>query len=208
MIIDLDRNVMNLKVQPKTFVIALKNHPISEEQLSDCLTSAKKFDWLIEIFWGINGRTITEKSWTDIGVKPLYHKGSMTKPGTWGCFFSHWHLWNRCVDLNEPLVILEHDAVIEDRWRSFNLKSLTKLHENYSLNDRDHWTDEDSGLGSSSLHAYCISPEAAQKMINFSRKVGAYAADRMIGDKVLAFEHLELPTLVSRQNSYSTTEGL
>jgi glycosyl transferase family 25 len=199
---------MTLKDQPKTFVIALKNHPISENQLSDCLESAKKFNWSIEVFWGIDGRTITESSWNDIRVKPLYHKGSMGKPGTWGCFFSHWHLWNRCVKLNEPIVILEHDAVIEDYWRVFDLKLLTKLHENYSLQKLHKWVDEDSGVCSSSTHAYCISPKAAQKMIKFSQKVGAFAADRMIGDKVLSFEHLGHPSLVSRQNSFSTTETL
>jgi hypothetical protein len=45
-------------------------------------------------------------------------------------------------------------------------------------------------------------------MIKFSQKVGAFAADRMIGDKVLSFEHLGHPSLVSRQNSFSTTETL
>ncbi len=199
---------MILNDQPKTFVIALKNHSISEKQLSDCLESAKKFNWSIEVFWGIDGRTLTEKSWNDIGVTPLYHKGSMNKPGTWGCFFSHWHLWNKCVDMNEPIVVLEHDAIIEDHWRVFDLKSLTKLHENYSLKKPHKWVDEDSGICSSSTHAYCISPKAAQKMIKFSQKVGAFAADRMIGDKVLSFEHLDGSSLVTRQNSYSTTENL
>ncbi len=199
---------MILERQPKTFVIALKNHPISEKQLSDCLLSAKKFNWLIEIFWGVNGRTITDRSWKDIGVRPLIHKGSMDKPGTWGCFFSHWTLWHRCVKLDQPIVILEHDAIIENYWKPFELNELTKLHENYSLKKAHKWIDEDSGICSSSTHAYCLSPKGARKLINFSKSVGAFAADRMIGDKVLAFKHLELPTLVSRQNSFSTTETL
>jgi hypothetical protein len=199
---------MFLNTQPKTFVIALKDHEISRKQLQDCLTTAQKYNWSIEVFWGINGKTITENSWNDIGVKPLYHKGSMDKPGTWGCFFSHWNLWHKCIELNEPIIILEHDALIEDFWKPFEIVSLTKLHENYSLKKLHKWVDDDSGICSSSTHAYCILPEHARALINFSKSVGAFATDRMIGDKVVPITHLGTPSLVSRQNNYSTTENL
>lgn len=200
---------MILQFQPKTFVIALKGHSVSEKQLADCLSSANKFNWQVETFWGVDGRTINEASWIDIGVKPLYHKGSMNKPGTWGCFFSHWNLWHRCVELNEPLIILEHDAIIERHWAPFELSnSLIKLHENYSIGKLHKWIDQDSGQSSSSTHAYCISPKHAKKLINFSKDVGAFATDRMLGDKVISIAHIGPPSLVGRQNSYSTTENL
>ena len=200
---------MILEKQPKTFVIALKGHEVSESQLQDCLASATKFNWQVEVFWGVNGRTITEDSWKNIGVIPMYHKPSMDKPGTWGCFFSHWNLWNRCVELNEPIVILEHDAIIENFWKSFDLSdALVKLHENYSIKKSHKWIDSDSGICSSSTHAYCILPKHAKKLIEFSQTVGAFAADRMMGDKVLPVIHLGSPSLVSRQNSFSTTETL
>jgi hypothetical protein len=53
---------MILETQPKTFVIAIKGHPVSESQLQDCLSSAEKFNWNINIFWGVDGRTDLWKS--------------------------------------------------------------------------------------------------------------------------------------------------
>jgi len=202
--------------QPKTFVIALKDHPISLSQLNDCLLSAKAHNWEVETFWGTNGKTLSLDSWKQIGVTPLLHKGSMNKLGTWGCFFSHFSLWNKCIELNEPIVILEHDAIIKSKWVSIDVSiALVKLHEDYSFKinsngwiDPNGFVDSDSGQASSSTHAYCITPEQANKLIYFAKTVGGYATDRMMGDRVLKIQHLGKPSMVERQDSYSTTENL
>jgi hypothetical protein len=198
-----------LDKQPKTFVIALENHQVSRQQLQDCIDSANTFNWSVEIFWGTDGRTLTEDSWKDLGITPLLHKagkkGGMDRRGTWGCFFSHYKLWNKCIDLQEPIVILEHDAIIKDVWRPFNLDMLTKLHTHYKTHMSHKYIDVDSGSFSPSTWAYCLSPEHANKLVNFAKSVGAFATDRMIGDKILPHKHLESPRLVDSQNSYSTT---
>jgi GR25 family glycosyltransferase involved in LPS biosynthesis len=84
---------MLINSQPRTFVIALKDHAISEEQLQDCLRSASMYDWHIEVFWGVNGLTLSDNAWNNIGVNPLLNKPTMQQKGTQGCFFSHWNLW-------------------------------------------------------------------------------------------------------------------
>jgi hypothetical protein len=199
---------MILDQQPRTFVIALENHEVSRQQLQDCIDSANTFNWSIEIFWGTDGRTLTEDSWKELGITPLLHKagkkGGMDRRGTWGCFFSHYKLWNKCIDLQEPIVILEHDAIINQTWQPVNLDSLTKLHENYTIKFAHKLVDQDSGFSSSSTHAYCLSTGQASKLVNFSKSVGAFATDRMIGDKVLPYKHTT-PSIVDRQNTFSTT---
>jgi len=198
---------MILETQPKTFVIAIKGHPVSESQLQDCLASAEKFNWDVETFWGVNGNTLTEDSWKRIEVKPLLNKPTMNRKGTWGCFFSHWLLWNRCVELNEPIIVLEHDAVIQESWRPIEINnSMIKLHRYYKQKNIKY--DDDSGIWSPSTHAYCILPESAIRLINFAKKVGGYETDRMMGDRVLKVNHLGKPSMIERQNCYSTTENL
>jgi hypothetical protein len=198
---------MILKKQPKTFVIAIKDHPVSERQLQDCLTSAKKFNWNVEVFWGVNGNTLTDHSWLDIDVKPLLNKPTMNRKGTWGCFFSHWKLWNLCVELNEPIIVLEHDAIIQESWRPIEIdNSMIKLHRYYKQKNPKY--DDDSGTWSPSTHAYCILPSHAQRLINFATTVGGYETDRMMGSNVLPVDHLGKPSMVERQDSYSTTENL
>lgn len=198
---------MILNNQPKTFVIALENYKISREQLEDCLQSCKKFNWNIEIFWGVDGNALTLESWNIINVNPLLHKPTMDKKGVWGCFFSHYKLWNKCVELGEPIIILEHDAIIKSEWIPFEISnSLVKLHRNYKPKIKKF--DIDSGVWTNSAHAYCLTPEHAKKLIHFSQTVGGLPTDVLIGSNVLDFIHLENFELVDRQNIYSTTGNL
>jgi len=198
---------MILENQPKTFVIALKDHPVSESQLQDCLNSAKKYNWNVEIFWGINGNTLTTDSWNEIGVTPLLNKPTMHRKGTWGCFFSHWLLWKKCIELNDPIIILEHDAIIQSEWQPIIIdQSLIKLHRHYKQKKLKY--DDHSGVWTHSTHAYCITPYHASLLINFAKSVGGYETDRMLGSNVLSIQHWDRKSLVERQNSYSTTENL
>lgn len=198
---------MILEKQPKAFVIAIKGHAISEAQLKDCLDSAKKYNWDIEVFWGVNGSALTEESWNEIKVKPLLNKPTMNRKGSWGCFFSHWMLWNRCIELNEPIIVLEHDAVIQQEWSSLDIDdAMIKLHRYYKQKNIKY--DDNSGIWSPSTHAYCILPKHAQQLIKFAYEVGGYETDRMMGDRVLKVKHLGKPSMIERQNSYSTTENL
>lgn len=198
---------MILNKQPKTFVIALKGHSISEKQLQECLDSANLFNWKIEIFWGINGRSITEETWRKEGIFPRLDKPTMSRPGVQGCFLSHWHLWKKCIELNEPIIILEHDALIQNYWQPIKIDNeVMKLHRYYKAKNPKY--DEDSGIWSASGHAYCITPVVAEKLINFVRSVGAFEADRILGDKVVKITHLGKPSLVERQNSFSTTSSI
>ena len=198
---------MILKKQPKTFVIAIKGHPVSESQLKDCLDSAEKFNWNVEVFWGVNGNTLTTESWKEIGVTPLLNKPTMSRKGTWGCFFSHWNLWHKCIELNEPIIVLEHDAVIQGSWNPLEInESMIKLHRYYK--QKNIKFDSDSGIWSPSTHAYCILPSHAATLINFSKTVGGFETDRMMGSNVISILHLGNPCLVTRQDSYSTTENL
>ncbi len=198
---------MILREQPKTFVIAIKGHPVSEKQLQECLKSAKKYDWKVETFWGVNGNTITENTWKNEKIFPRLDKPTMGKPGVQGCFLSHWKLWNKCLELGEPVIILEHDAVIQGSWYPIEIgKAVIKLHRYYK--EKNPKYDEDTGLWSPSGHAYCILPSHATLLINFVREKGAFEADRLLGNKVVDVIHLGKPSLVERQDSYSTTNNL
>lgn len=198
---------MILKTQPKTFVIAIKDHPVSERQLNDCLNSANTFGWKVEIFWGVDGRTITNETWQKEELTPRLDKPTMHRVGVQGCFLSHYMLWKKCIELDEPIIILEHDAVIQHVWQPLDInEAVIKLHRHYS--GKTPKIDTDSGHWSKSGHAYCLSPGHATKLINFVKRVGAFEADRVIGNAVVPFVHLGKPSLVERQNSFSTTENI
>lgn len=37
--------------------------------------------------------------------------GKMSRPGVIGCFYSHYRLWQKCVELDEPIMIFEDDVI-------------------------------------------------------------------------------------------------
>lgn len=191
-------------MNPKAFLIVLENHQPSEHLAEECLLSAKKYNWNVEVFPAVNGNTITEQTWVDYGLKNSGHRPADLKyKGAQGCFLSHWTLWNRCVDLNTPIIILEQDAVIEGRYPTItDINGIIKLHPMYNVEE-----DPISGTWTSSTHAYYINPTTAKKIINFVKTRGWMAVDVLLGSNVVDIYHTS-PILVNRQNKFSTTVNL
>ena len=82
-----------------------------------------------ELFTAVEGHKIdyaklqsqgfdTNHSWID----PILYT-PLTK-GEVGCFLSHWHIWNKCIEKNEPILVLEDDAILTDK---FDMKEIEKL---------------------------------------------------------------------------------
>ncbi len=115
----------------KTFVINLK----------DRKDRIKKFKHLnddfisYEIFNAINGYTIShtkllrdgfdiDNNWIDPILNTKLTKGEV------GCFLSHWKIWEECIRLNEPVLILEDDAIITENFSYDELYKIKKQQYN------------------------------------------------------------------------------
>ena len=48
---------------------------------------------------------------TDLSEDPKI--GKVLRPGVIGCFYSHYRLWQKCIELNEPILIFEDDVIFE-----------------------------------------------------------------------------------------------
>ena len=66
----------------------------------------------------------TNKNWIDPINKTHISQGEV------GCFLSHYLLWKKCIDLNEPILILEDDAIITDE---FDIEKIEKLTDEYNF---------------------------------------------------------------------------
>lgn len=114
----------------KTFVISLKKRPDRRELFAK--TNSLKY----QIYDAIDGSTIdhewlknnnfdTYKNWVD----PI-NKTHITH-GEVACFLSHYHLWAKCIVLNEPIIILEDDAIVTDRFSVHEVEK--KFKEGYNF---------------------------------------------------------------------------
>tara|TARA_R100000742_G_C4279628_1_gene104823 strand:- start:1100 stop:2980 length:1881 start_codon:yes stop_codon:yes gene_type:complete len=115
----------------KKFCISLPEREDRKRWFYD--QNSDKIDY--EIFKAIDGRKFdysflyasgfdTYKNWRD----PINH--THITGGEIGCFLSHYSLWMKCVELDEPIMIFEDDANITDEWDE---SEINKLIEEYNF---------------------------------------------------------------------------
>jgi glycosyl transferase family 25 len=95
----------------KAFTIRKPNDELSERLSDECIESAKQFGIIVEKFDGIysdHDKILKEKG---LVCYSKMKENKKTK-GFKGCFLSHYLLWEKCLELNEPIMIFEHDALM------------------------------------------------------------------------------------------------
>jgi GR25 family glycosyltransferase involved in LPS biosynthesis len=92
----------------KPFIIRLKNNAISEKYADLCVAQAQQFGINVEYFDGINGLEYQQHI-DRLKISPRY-KFKKGHAGVFGCFLSHYYLWQRCVTEAQPFLIMEHDS--------------------------------------------------------------------------------------------------
>lgn len=172
----------------KCFVIILKGNEISEHFGEAALASGREHGWDVERYDAVDGRAInrTELSKYNLHLDTRKKKqiAAMSRPGVFGNFITHWQLWNKCVDIDEPIGIFEHDVLFvkppELDFNSFpDLLRLGWISKQKDYGTGDCW---------SGAHGYIIKPKGAKKVIKWGRRNGVICADAMLGTLVLDME--------------------
>ena len=107
----------------KSYIIHLPKIPASLQTATELKDNLEKLNMDVELFEGTMGPDAVKKF--DKEGRTLYpfglkgkldpdskevHKAS--SPGVKGCFDSHYRLWKKCVELDEPIIIWEDDIII------------------------------------------------------------------------------------------------
>ena len=102
----------------------MKTVVINLPQRADRLSEFKQINEkhiTYEVFNAVDGYAIDYDNLLSKGFD-IYHqwidpilKTKLTK-GEVGCFLSHWEIWKKCVEKNEPILVLEDDAIITDKF--------------------------------------------------------------------------------------------
>ena len=108
----------------KAFIISLSKINSSIETALKAKEQLDQFQIESELFEGAYGHE-TKKlfdsqnrkcyPWGVKGPTRLYSEeekdGIANSPGILGCFYSHYRLWEKCIELNEPIMIFEDDVL-------------------------------------------------------------------------------------------------
>ena len=185
----------------KGFVITLQSAKHARKQLDRFMKQADLYNYDVDVYWAVEGLTLTDQ---DFAKQDLFLNPDTTiykRKGAQGCFMSHWNLWHHCVDQNQPIVVFESDAYITDVFPDIDInKYLIKLHI-----DKGTKQSEVTGSWSKGAHAYTITPKQAQCLIDGIRQTEVKPVDKAIGDKIVAWKHLDFDLVPQKKLGRSTT---
>tara|TARA_R100001463_G_scaffold8347_2_gene25678 strand:+ start:106 stop:843 length:738 start_codon:yes stop_codon:yes gene_type:complete len=193
-------NHYNMDVEG-TYIISIQGNKVSEQLTQQCLASCEKVGQPnINIFPAFDATDSPIKIQDhDLG-KPIGEMGTIKVPEFLegqaflnflrlrrsdllmtqiACFLSHYSLWCMCLDKDQPIVILEHDAIMVKQYLRHNYYNNIvymggiEQAEHGSLHANDtvppHASDQ-KGLDRfiCRAHAYAIDPAIAKNLVAYS----------------------------------------
>lgn len=207
----------------KSFHIILTGHKLGEELGNKNIQLAKDFGLEAQLFEAVPGNNC-QHLFKQHKVRPLRTE----KLGHWGCFMSHFLLWKRCLELNETILILEHDGMfirplpkdIEDNfvdvcrldpcifWKDSYEADLEKSLNNAISYYKPETVYKDPYFGNFYIgqYGYLIKPSGADKLVKQAKKVGGWAVDMFVGTN--AVDIVSTTTTIVRLDPFMTGKGI
>lgn len=152
-----------------------------------------------------------------------YRANDYTKVAS--CLISHVRLWDLCVDINQPIAILEHDALFTRQFKFEHIKDhfsggVLGLNAPQGATRRPHvyheqvvkqnkspvvdapWIDsKEIPQGIAGNSAYIIKPAAAEQLMNKVKEIGMWPNDALMCKQLF-------PWLQQAYPYYTTVQGL
>lgn len=171
----------------KAYVIRLRDHEKSEQYAAQCVRSLEQVGMPYELwdaFDGIGDPNIGVPSHSTnsdiIKIVKLLNK-DMTKSEI-ACVLSHISLWTHCAKIDQPIVVLEHDAVMLKKFEKMDsVNSIvwlgcaewTQQHAaQYAIPYHGHHGNNNHFIWRT--HAYAIDPPMAKNLLAHVIKMGIY----------------------------------
>lgn len=220
----------------KAFVIGDTNNPVSVAAMERLQTSCSI---PVEIFQQTSPDTLEEDNF--LGIKWTYplkgqtkiYKG-MTLKGysandpdkVFACLLSHARLWRECIELNEEIMILEHDAIFTRKfvpfdWEggvlglndprgctfsSFRYYQMVKMKEGVSEAPMVA-PPEVCPQGLAGNSAYLIKPFAARELLEKLAETGGWPNDALMCGQFFNWLRVINPFYTTIQGVQSTTQS-
>lgn len=171
----------------KNFIICLSKIGPSLETATNLKNQLELYGADAELFEGTYGNDAVKLMEVENRIlHPVGIKGPIdpndrssqkaSSPGVKGCFYSHYNLWKKCVELNEPIIIWEDDIVLSRPWQQVEWKDILIValgHPAKSHKYMNYLVEPDGVPLAAEYHqtsmpgccGYAIKPHAAEKLL-------------------------------------------
>lgn len=180
-------HAINLAARAKKtlYPYSIKNRELNDQELEQLIRPELYHDFKKKYQYKIIERQ-------QIGEK---HKGKLSRPGVVGCFYSHYALWKKCIDLNEPIMIFEDDVKFYRNFEPIEFDDILILSLGKSSFLNEPWKtylEDPKGTPNAKnwpnfsmpgASGYAITPRAALGLVKFYKPYW-YPADNAINQFV------------------------
>ena len=175
--------VINLKDRSDRLTLFSKENPNLKFEVLPAVDGTKiEYAKLLEQGFDVN------HDWIDPIENTPLTKGEV------GCFLSHWSIWQKCIEKNEKVLVLEDDARVTE---NFNLNEIDALSEIYDFLYLG-WKEMKESLPIDEKLvtpvypywglAYVVTPTAAKILVNEVDKKSIIPVDEYLPQKVKEFK--------------------
>lgn len=171
------------------YIIRLLNNHISENMSARCAKTCETVGMPYEFFDAIDGTSGDITNLPDKEILKLIKLVNKTlTTAEVACFLSHFLLWVKCVEEDQPIVILEHDAVMAQAYLNHNFFNVVAYLG--SIEQANGWPLQFPLPPHGQLnenfrfilraHAYAIDPMVARQLVAKTIKDGIYTSADVI----------------------------
>jgi len=218
----------------KSFIICLSKVPSSYETAVKVKAKLDEFGMENELFEGSYGNKVKEE-YNKIGRRyhpwsfknsspdnplPDEFRDSQQGAGEMGCFDSHYRLWQKCVELNEPIMVFEDDVEFVRPYMPvefdevlitvFGNPSKSAKYYHYLTDSVGEPKAEEYFQGSMpGTPGYAIKPLAAKKLIDMFKNTWLPSDNAMMANiiKIQVHSHVMGRALVKADGKKSLVRG-
>lgn len=170
------------------YPFSIKNREISVQELREFIRPELWQQFEFEYTWTIHQRQRVGQD-----------AGKMSRPGVIGCFYSHYSLWKKCVELNEPIMIFEDDVKFYRGWHPVDWEGvlILSLGKSSFLNEPyKTYLENPTGapqpmpwrqFSMPGASGYAIKPDAAMSLVKAYRDY-FYPADNAINKSLTTLQ--------------------
>ena len=166
-------------IPSKKLLITLTDMPASVRMAKRCIESAKQHgeDHNLEILPAVS-KFESRDFFIRHNLTWCWEDKENDTLAEMGCFASHFKLWLRCMDLGEPVIVLEHDALFRTSIPTLKFRHVLMLGVNNAL-----WSSKFKVLDASKkgiifyphdcllgTGAYAITPEGTHRLVKAAKE--------------------------------------
>jgi hypothetical protein len=204
------------------YIITLKGNDISERMAQRCYASCVHVDMPVKVWQAFDG------TGDDVVVPPhvqdqqyirwIKQPNDKYSNSQIAVFFSHLSLWAHCAAIDQPIVILEHDAIMLQKLKQHNFYNCIQY-----LGNKEYYESQKTPIGLPPhgsiynghwrficrAHAYAIDPPIARNLLSYAIREGITKTldvfircdiFAIVQDGMYAYDERGISTITDKEN--------